>query len=70
MYWAMELEAQAIAEYSKVNIKFLGLSVGLLYCDLVLSTGLILFALFGIWSSILMLCGPFCHSCSKYLKAS
>ena len=48
MHWAMELEAQAIPACSKVSIEFLGLRVRLLCCDLVLSAGLVLFALFRI----------------------
>ena len=67
VHWAIELEVQAILEHSKVSIGFLGLRMILPCCYWLQGTYHTLLALFQVWSSILMLCGPFCYNRSKFL---
>ena len=70
VHWAVELEVQAILEHSKVSIGFQGLRMILPCCYWLLGAYPTLLALFWVWNSILMLCGPFCHNCSKFPETS
>ena len=70
VHWAVELEVQAILEYSKVSIGFQGLRMILICFYWLLGAYHTLLALFWAWNSILMLCSLFCCNCSKFPEIS